>query len=156
MPVDPVYLSWLTRTRLGVGMRLSDLAQEINDSMPRHVAERAEQLLSPTGLQGANVLLLGVTYKADTSDVRETPALPLVAELRARGAEVAAIDPHARGWNATELLPVEDLEQEVGTASIVLLLAAHSAFDLDKVRANSRIVLDCRNQLGNGPGVWRL
>lgn len=156
IPVDPGYLSWLVRTRLGARLRLSDLAQEVNDAMPRHVADRVEELLAPRGLRGAAVLLLGVAYKADTGDVRETPALPLVRELRARGADVRAVDPLARGWTETPLVDPADLDDEVATAAVVVLLAAHRALDLDKVRANAQRLLDCRNKVAPGPGVWRL
>ncbi len=156
IPIDPGYLAWLSRTRLGLPLRLSELAQEINDSMPRYVAYRAEQLLQPFGLKGATVLLLGVSYKANSSDIREIPALPLVKQLRARGATVQAVDPLASGWTATPLVPPESLEREAAMAALVVVLADHAAFDLDKVRANAQMVLDCRNSIEPGPGVSRL
>ncbi len=99
IPIDPNYLSYKVRT-LGYPFRFVELAQEINSRMPGYVTERAAELLNRGArpVNGARVLLLGVTYKKDIADQRESPARPIARKLRARGADVAYHDPYVPSW----------------------------------------------------------
>ena len=99
IPIDPNYLSYKVRT-LGYPFRFVELAQEINGRMPGYVTERAAELLNRNAqpVNGARVLLLGVTYKRDIADQRESPARPIARKLRGRGAAVAYHDPHVPAW----------------------------------------------------------
>ncbi|MBO2455958.1 nucleotide sugar dehydrogenase, partial [Actinomadura barringtoniae] len=103
IPIDPNYLSYKVRS-LGYPFRFVELAQEINDRMPRYVVERAQQLLNREGraLKGAKVLLLGVTYKADIADQRESPARPVARRLARLGAELSFHDPHVSTWHVDD------------------------------------------------------
>ena len=98
IPIDPNYLSHRVRAKLGYPFRFVELAQEINNSMPMYVAHRVQDLLNMEGkaLRDASVLLLGITYKPDISDIRESPAIPLAKSLIAAGADVTFHDPHAK------------------------------------------------------------
>ena len=95
IPIDPNYLSYNVHSRLGYRFRFVELAQEINAGMPLYVMRRVQDLLNIDGkaLNGSRVLLLGVTYKADVADIRETPARPLAELLRRAGADLAYHDP---------------------------------------------------------------
>src|SRR5690606_27253999 len=96
IPIDPNYLSYNVRARLGYPFRFVELAQEINATMPAYVVHRAQDILNEDGksLKGATVLLLGVTYKPNIADQRESPAVPVAKHLRDKGAEVLFHDPH--------------------------------------------------------------
>jgi UDP-N-acetyl-D-glucosamine dehydrogenase len=104
IPIDPNYLSHTVQARLRYPFRFVELAQEINASMPGYVARRIQDRLNDDAkaVKGSSVLLLGVTYKADIADERESPAVPLAAKLTAMGADVRFHDPHVTSWNAAE------------------------------------------------------
>jgi UDP-N-acetyl-D-glucosamine dehydrogenase len=142
IPIDPGYLSYKVRT-LGYPFRFAELAQEINNAMPRYVLERAATLLERHGkaLRGAEVLLLGVTYKQDSADLRESPAIAITRLLRAAGASVTYADPHVDEWIVDEQ-PVEAAAIE--TADIVILLQAHSAYDFEEIERSARLLFDTR------------
>ncbi|MCL8253082.1 nucleotide sugar dehydrogenase [Aeromicrobium fastidiosum] len=146
IPVDPVYLSWLVRAELGTPLRLSELAQEINDGMPSYVVGRAADLLGGT-LAGARVLVLGVTYKAGTADLRKSPAIVVVERLRAAGAVVSVSDPHAHGWTMTPLLTPEQAYEVLGDVDLVILVTDHPEFDYGRIATEARSVLDCRHAM---------
>ncbi|HEX6344823.1 nucleotide sugar dehydrogenase [Umezawaea sp.] len=144
IPVDPRYLSHWARTsgrRLGV----VEAADEVNTGMPAYLAGRLERSLRERGLplREASVLLLGVTYKADIADTRETPAAPLVRILRERGARPHFHDPHLSEWSV-DGVPVApaDLDGQLSTMDVVVLLQPHAAYDVDDVCARSRAVFD--------------
>jgi UDP-N-acetyl-D-glucosamine dehydrogenase len=158
IPIDPNYLSYKVRT-LGYPFRLVELAQEINGRMPRYVVDRAAELLNTNAmpLNGARVLLLGVTYKPDVADQRESPVLAIGRRLRARGAVLTYHDPHVPEW-AVDGQPVRraaDLAAEVADADLVILLQDHSAYDLDRVARDARLLLDTRGRVA-GPTVAAL
>jgi UDP-N-acetyl-D-glucosamine dehydrogenase len=159
IPIDPNYLSHNVRTRLGYPFRFVELAQEINDSMPAYVAERIQTRLNTDGIpvRGAKVLLLGVTYKPDIGDTRETPAAPLVRILRDLEADVAYHDPFVADWalGAEHLLGAEDLLRAVAQADICVLLQHHRCYDLDQIAAVASRILDTRGVM-SGPTVERL
>ena len=156
IPIDPNYLSYKVRT-LGYPFRFVELAQEINGRMPGYVTERAAELLNRNAqpLNGARVLLLGVTYKRDIADQRESPARPIARKLRARGAAVAYHDPYVPDWQVDEqAVPrAEDLDAEVATADLVILLQAHQVYDLAQVARTARLMLDTRGVTPAGPHV---
>jgi UDP-N-acetyl-D-glucosamine dehydrogenase len=158
IPIDPNYLSYKVRT-LGYPFRFVELAQEINTRMPGYVADRAAELLnrSAMALNGARVLLLGVTYKRDIADQRESPAAPLARKLLARGAVLAYHDPYVREWAvAGRPIPrADDLDAEITSADLVILLQDHTGYDLDAISRTARLVLDTRGRIA-GPQVSTL
>jgi UDP-N-acetyl-D-glucosamine dehydrogenase len=147
IPIDPNYLSYKVRT-LGYPFRFVELAQEINGRMPGYVTERAADLLNRNAqpVNGARVLLLGVTYKRDIADQRESPARPIARKLRSRGAAVAFHDPHVAQWQVDEVtVPrADDLDAAVAAADLVILLQPHEAYDIDRIAGNARLLLDTR------------
>ncbi|WP_181770453.1 nucleotide sugar dehydrogenase [Amycolatopsis pittospori] len=147
IPIDPNYLSYKVRT-LGYPFRFVELAQEINTRMPRYVVERAQDMLNGSGmaLRGSRVLLLGVTYKPDIADQRESPAQPVAARLRSLGADVVYHDPHVAGWrvHGDPIPRVTDLAAELASADLTILLQKHSAYDVDELAARARLLLDTR------------
>ena len=158
IPIDPNYLSHQVRT-LGYQFRFVELAQEISNRMPAYVVARAQQALNDRSLamRGSTVLVLGVTYKANISDDRETPATPVIRGLRKLGAHVVACDPHVAGF-AVDGVPVELVDDPVAAApaaDLTLVLQHHDAFDLDAIVAASSSVFDTRGRL-HGPHVHRL
>jgi len=159
IPIDPNYLSYKVRSDLGHAFRFVELAQEINDSMPGYVAQRVERLLREDGvkLDGASVLLLGVTYKADIADPRESPAVPLANGLRAAGARVSYHDPFVATWqlDGEVLDAVPDVGEAAAAADVTVLLQAHSVYDLRGLAAKARRLLDTRGRV-DVPGVERL
>ncbi|GAB3926843.1 nucleotide sugar dehydrogenase [Microlunatus endophyticus] len=159
IPIDPRYLSHNVRARLGQPFRFVELAQEINDSMPAYVAERIGGRLGADGidLADAKVLLLGITYKADVADTRETPAAPLIRILRTLGAEVSYHDPFVTRWDldGESLHSVADLPAAIGEADICVLLQPHRAYDLEAVAGAARRLLDTRG-VTTGTTVERL
>ena len=142
LPVDPAYLSWLSRSETGRGYRLSELAQEINDSMPRYSALRASRLVG--GLSGKKVLVLGVAYKPNTGDLRESPALEVVKELVSAGALVTISDPYVSEWSSTPSVAVHELEAEIGRYDLVMVVTDHDEFPYDAIERCAQRVLDCR------------
>ncbi len=150
IPIDPNYLSYKVRT-LGYPFRFVELAQEINSRMPGYVVDRAAELLNRHAkpLNGASVLLLGVTYKQDIADQRESPARPIARRLLARGAVLSYHDPHVPDWaiDGREVRRVTDLDTDIVTADVVILLQNHSEYDLPQLAASSKLFLDTRGKL---------
>src|SRR5690606_5122369 len=159
IPVDPSYLSYTVR-KLGYPFRFVELAQEINERMPAYVVARVQRLLNrhKKAVNGSRVLLLGVTYKPDIADERETPAVPIARRLRELGAEVVYADPYVKDWrvDGVAVPREEDLERAVVEADVTLLLQQHAAFDLGLVEERARLVLDTRGVLADGDRVERL
>ena len=150
IPIDPNYLSYKVRT-LGYPFRFVELAQEINSRMPGYVVDRAAELLNRHAkpLNGANVLLLGVTYKQDIADQRESPAQPIARRLLARGAVLSYHDPHVPTWaiDGRSVRRVTDLDTDIVTADVVILLQNHSEYDLPQLAASAKLFLDTRGKL---------
>ena len=143
IPIDPNYLSHNVRTRLGYPFRFVELAQEINGTMPAYVARRAQNLLNADGLalRGAAVLLLGVTYKANIADQRESPATPLAEQLATLGAVVSYHDPYVRSWHVPR---TDDLEGGVAAADLVILVQPHRDYDADRLARIAKRFFDTR------------
>ena len=151
IPIDPNYLSYKVKT-LGYPFRFVELAQEINDGMPDYVIGRATTILNRHNmpLAGAHVLLLGVTYKQDSADLRESPAIAIARGLRAAGARVSYNDPHVAQW----IIDGEPIEvASLGEADLVILLQAHSAYDLDELQVSARLLLDTRGVTAHGEAL---
>ncbi|WP_433370941.1 nucleotide sugar dehydrogenase [Streptosporangium sp. CA-115845] len=159
IPVDPSYLSYTVR-KLGYPFRFVELAQEINERMPSYVVARVQRLLNRhrKPVNGSRVLLLGVTYKPDIADERETPALPVARALRELGAELVFADPYVKDWrvDGVQVPREEDLARGVVEADVTLLLQQHAAFDLSIVEDQGKLVLDTRGVLAEGERVERL
>jgi UDP-N-acetyl-D-glucosamine dehydrogenase len=162
IPIDPNYLGYKVRT-LGYPFRFVELAQEINARMPVYVVDRAVELLNLAGkpLSRSHILLLGVTYKKDVADQRESPVKVIAAKLRSRGADLCYHDPHVAAWSVSGA-PVRragdlaaDLDAEIAAADLVILLQDHAAYDLDQISCRARLVLDTRGRIA-GPNVARL
>jgi UDP-N-acetyl-D-glucosamine dehydrogenase len=159
IPIDPNYLSYKVRT-LGYPFRFVELAQEINSRMPGYVTDRAAELLNrhAKAVNGAKVLLLGVTYKRDIADQRESPARPLARKLLARGAQVSYHDPYVPAWqiDGRSVPRAEDLETAVASADLVILLQAHKDYDPAELARASRLLLDTRGVIPAAPHVEAL
>jgi UDP-N-acetyl-D-glucosamine dehydrogenase len=149
IPIDPAYLSWQVR-RLGHSFRFVELACEINDRMPDYVAVRAGELLNRVRkpMNGSEILVLGVAYKQDVGDVRETPAIALIRRLSAAGADVSWHDAHV-GPSETLGGQARRLDQlsatGVGSFDLVIIHTDHSTYDWPWIVENSVLVLDTRN-----------
>lgn len=149
IPVDPHYLSWKMRT-LDFRTRFIELASEINASMPRFVVDQVRDALNDEGraVRESTVVILGVAYKRDIGDVRESPALYIIELLEEAGARVLYHDPHVPSLNdeRTGLRESAALSPSLlGRADVVLILTDHSCFDMGEIVANSRILVDARN-----------
>ncbi|MGP4021722.1 nucleotide sugar dehydrogenase [Actinomadura sp. 3N407] len=153
IPIDPNYLSYKVRS-LGYPFRFVELAQEINDRMPRYVVERAQQLLNREGraLKGARVLLLGVTYKADIADQRESPARPVARRLARLGADLSFHDPFVSSWevDGTQVANAgEDLRAALEAADLAIVLADHTAYDAATLTRHAPLLFDTRGRTRN-------
>ncbi len=161
IPIDPNYLRHWVQEQTGEQFRFVHLAQEINAGMPAYVVSRITRMLGERGMtvSGARVLLLGVTYKPDIADDRETPARPLAALLGDAGATVLVHDPLLPHWSpaGTDAVPVSDLATALSDCDIAVLLQAHAAFDLSAIAAAAPQLLDTRGVVDpDVPGVQRL
>lgn len=147
IPIDPNYLSHNVRVKLGYPFRFVELAQEINATMPAYVARRAQNILNEAGLAttGANILLLGVTYKANIADERESPATPLARDLNGLGAKISYHDPFVAEWRpGIGVMKVDDLEAAVASADLVILVQHHRDYDADRLAALAKRFFDTR------------
>ena len=156
LPIDPSYLSWRVRRSLGHSFRFVELANDVNDHMPEYVVRRLIAALNRLGraVNGSRVLLLGLAYKANTGDARESPAMAIADQLLAMGALVHAADPLVveNPHVDTRIVRVDCSEDELAAADAVVLLTDHDAFDLGLVARSARYVLDCRRRLPQGGG----
>ena len=158
LPIDPSYLSWQVKRRAGTPFRFVELANDVNDHMPEYVVKRLMMAMNSRAktVHRSRILLLGLAYKPDSSDARESPAISVAEALVALGAEVRAADPHVDAAQAPSgVTRVELTKEEIERSDAVVVLTAHSAFDYDTVLANASFVLDTRGRL-HGPNVERL
>ena len=158
LPIDPSFLSWRVKRRIGSPFRFVELANDVNENMPDYVLHRLMLALNrkERAVRGCRVLLLGLAYKPNTSDARGSPSLVLADHLLALGAEVRAADPHVKeGQFDPRILLVDLCEEEVAAADAVVLLTDHDAFDYAVVLAHACYVLDTRGRLA-GDQVERL
>jgi len=156
LPIDPSYLSWRVERALGRSFRFVELANDINSHMPDHVVQRLLLALNKRGrpMSGSRILLLGLAYKKNTGDARESPAIRVAELLLRMGAEVRAADPLVT--EPTVIAPavarVDATPEEIAAADAVVLLTDHEAFMEGDLCRRARYVLDCRRVL-SGPNV---
>ncbi|MDQ6909538.1 MAG: nucleotide sugar dehydrogenase [Actinomycetota bacterium] len=156
LPIDPSYLSWRVRRALGHSFRFVELANDINDHMPDYVVSRLTNALNRQrqSVNGSRLLLLGLSYKRNTGDARESPALVIAEKLLALGAEVRAADPHVEeGQVHSSVALVDATPGEIAEADAVLLLTDHDAFNYEWVETHASHVLDTRHRLAPGAHV---
>lgn len=159
IPVVPHFLSWRLR-EYGYTNQLIDAAHEINSQMPIYVTQKVADALNDVGrpVKGSRVLLLGLAYKADVHDTRESPSLEILRQLRQRGAHVRYCDP----WVPQLHLDGVDYEgvrftaEEIEAADCVVMLTAHRIFLEQPLWDRASLVVDTRNVVPDGPGVWRI
>ncbi|MDB4433334.1 nucleotide sugar dehydrogenase [bacterium] len=148
IPVDPTYLAWKMKS-LDFPARFIELATEINGNMPRYVAEKVADLLNEgrIAVNGSKVLVLGVAYKADVSDIRESPALDVIRVLESKGAEIRYHDPHVPelALDGTTYESADLSDEVLESADVTVIVTAHSAIDYDRVVARTPRVFDTRN-----------
>ncbi|MCZ6695495.1 MAG: nucleotide sugar dehydrogenase [Acidobacteria bacterium] len=149
IPIDPHYLSWKLKT-LNYHAKFIELAAEINGSMPQHVVARIVEALNEQrkSVRGARILIMGVAYKKDVGDVRESPALDIIKLLADRGADIRYNDPHAGEITVDGghvYRSVRLAEETLRKEDLVVIVTDHSSYDYEFVVANSRCVVDTRN-----------
>lgn len=148
IPIDPNYLSYQVRKQLKYPFRFVELAEEINNSMPGYVVRRVQDLLNndSKSLRGATVLLLGVTYKANISDQRESPATEIAEILHAGGAEVRYHDPFVDKWEYGGMSQTSESDylSAAKEVDVVILLQLHAQYDVDALAQSSYRLFDTR------------
>ncbi len=149
LPVDPSYLSWEVKRSLGRSFRFVELANDVNSHMPSYVVQRLIEALNrhSKALNGARVLLLGLAYKSNSSDCRESPSVRVASLLHDLGARVHAVDAHVEPGRMAEFITLVPLDSaQVAAADIVVLLTDHDDVDYDLL-AEARLVFDTRDRL---------
>ncbi|MFN8050215.1 MAG: nucleotide sugar dehydrogenase [Acidimicrobiales bacterium] len=150
LPIDPSYLSWQIERRLGQTFRFVELANDVNSHMPDYVVRRVQFTLNEASrsVKGSNVLVFGLSYKANTGDARETPSVPICELLVGLGADVHVVDPYVddRQFPAGVTRSSGDAAA-LAAADLVLFLVDHAEFDREAVVAGASHVLDCRHSL---------
>ena len=163
IPIDPLYLSWKLRA-LNYTAKFIELASEINTGMPRFVVGKVMDALNNQGkaLKGSQVLVLGIAYKPDIDDLRESPALDVMELLKQKGAVVTYHDPYIPSFREGEhrVYSVPDLMPAVSSADCVVIVTNHKAYDYAAILEAASLVVDSRNALGkagkDNPKVVRL
>lgn len=164
IPIDPFYLSWKVK-EVGFEARFIELAGHVNGAMPHHVAQKVADALNvdAKAVRGSSVLILGVAYKRDIDDYRESPAIDVMAELEQKGARLSYHDPYvpmidARHWPGERDIESVTLSPEVlAGADCVAILTDHRCFDYDEIVKHARLVVDCRNAIKTpSPRVFKL
>jgi UDP-N-acetyl-D-glucosamine dehydrogenase len=163
IPIDPLYLSWKLKA-LNYNARFIELASEINTNMPRFVVSKVQDALNDHGkaLKGCKVLILGVAYKPDIDDLRESPALDVIGLMMRKGTLVSYHDPHIPilAHDTWRLESVPDLMKAAGESDCVVIITNHKSYDYPAILDKARLIVDTRNALGesgkNSPKVVRL
>lgn len=158
LPIDPSYLSWKVKRSLGHNFRFVELANDINDHMPDHVVHRLTLALNKRrkSINGSRVLVLGLSYKKNAGDCRESPAIEVARALSKLGAEVRAADPYVDSLLVPgEFEIVEPTSRELSQADAVVILTDHDCVDYEQVQREGSFVLDTRNRC-RGANVERL
>jgi len=153
IPIDPLYLSWKMKS-LNYNARFIELASEINTNMPRYVVSRVLDAMNDRGkpLKGSKVLVLGVAYKPDIDDVRESPAMDVIGLLKKKGAIVEYHDPYIphihHEYDGWEMDVVEDMMRSVKSADAVVIVTDHKQYKYNEIVAAAQFVFDSRNATG--------
>ncbi len=150
IPIDPLYLSWKLKT-LNYNARFIELASEINTSMPAYWVQKVQDALNDRekAVRGSKVLVLGVAYKKDVSDMRESPALDIIVHLMEKGADVSYHDPHVPAFqhDGFEMTGAPDLNAALAEADCVVVATDHSSYDWPDVHRRASLVVDTRATL---------
>ena len=148
IPVDPFYLSWKTK-QAGIEARFIDLAGYINGQMPQFVVDKIQNALNDAGkpIKGSRLHIMGVAYKRDINDLRESPALDILLLLRRRGAILSYTDPYVPELHLEELELKSTPEEEAVQADCVVVVTDHSSFDYAGLAERAALVVDTRNAL---------
>jgi UDP-N-acetyl-D-glucosamine dehydrogenase len=164
IPIDPFYLSWKAK-QTGFDPRFIELAGHINAGMPHYVVDKVAEALNMRRkpINGSSILILGVAYKRDIDDVRESPALDVMGLLLTRGGRIAYADPYvqnvaARDWSGGYDMKAVDLTRgTIAKYDCVVIITDHAIFDYDTIAAEADIVVDTRNAIkGSRPNVFKL
>lgn len=153
IPIDPLYLSWKLKT-LDYTARFIELASNINSSMPQYVVEKITEALNDAekSVKGSRILVLGVAYKRNVSDVRESPAMDILGLLKKKGARVSYADPFVPALEILgETIPAYDVRQGVRDFDLVVIITDHSGFDYARVLNEAALVFDTRNATAHIP-----
>ena len=152
IPIDPLYLSWKLKS-LKFTARFIELADEINSGMPAYWVQKMQDALNDVGkpLKNSDVLVLGVAYKPNTSDLRESPALDIIHLLREKGARVFYHDPHIPSFShdGFSMTSVETLDLTLAEVDCVVIVTDHAAYDWGTVCDTAKVIVDTRNALAN-------
>jgi UDP-N-acetyl-D-glucosamine dehydrogenase len=148
IPLDPFYLSWRAR-QFDFHTEFIELAGKVNQNMPYYCREKVARALNgqAKAMRGSQVLIVGVAYKPDIDDTRESPALKLIALLRGEGAEVSYHDPHVPRLREFGLASVE-LDSAIATSDCVVVVTDHTSIDYSDVVERASLVVDFRNATG--------
>lgn len=153
IPIDPLLLSWKAKVSAKFNPKFIELAAEINESMPGHVVERAAEILNERGkpLNGSKVLVLGVAYKKDVGDTRESPAIAVIDLLLKKGAAVEYADPHVPVFHeeGIRLEAVEPTPKRLAGCDLAIIITDHSGFDYAQIVEHAPVVFDTRNATGD-------
>ena len=164
IPIDPFYLSWKVK-EVGFEARFIELAGHVNGSMPHHVVDKVADALNSQSkaVRGSKILMLGIAYKRDIDDIRESPALDVMAVLKQRGGVISYHDPYAphlaaREWPAgVDMTSVPLTAQTLKDADCVVITTDHKVFNHNEILTNARLIVDTRNALkGTHPHVFKL
>lgn len=164
IPIDPFYLTWKAR-EYDFHTRFIELAGEINTQIPYYIVEKVNYTLNKSGksFKGSKVLVLGIAYKKDVDDQRESPSLKIIQLLREHGAEVIYNDPHVpeckghRHYPDINMKSIELTDEILSDADITLLLTDHTAYDYVFIEKHARCIVDTRNVFGkNGIKSWKI
>ncbi|NMM38846.1 MAG: nucleotide sugar dehydrogenase [Glaciimonas sp.] len=152
IPIDPFYLTWKAR-EYGINTRFIELAGEVNSNMPDWVVSKIVGALNDRrqAVKGSQILVLGITYKKNVADFRESPSVMLMEKLRALGAEIAYSDPHVPTFPVMrehhfDLRSIELTAATLSSFNCVLLATDHNRFDYPFIKANSKLIVDCRGR----------
>jgi UDP-N-acetyl-D-glucosamine dehydrogenase len=152
IPIDPIYLSWKMKT-LNYNARLIEVASEINTNMPRYVVQRIADILNEyeRSVKGSKILILGVAYKKDVNDIRESPAIDIISLLSDKGAIVYYFDPYIPKIQIgdLEIESVELTREILRESDLVVLITDHSIFDYEFIYKNANLIFDTKNAFKN-------
>jgi UDP-N-acetyl-D-glucosamine dehydrogenase len=164
IPIDPFYLSWKVK-EVGFEARFIELAGHVNGAMPHHVVDKVGEALNShrKSINGSSVLILGVSYKRDIEDFRESPALDVMAAMALKGARLSFHDPYvpiveAREWpGAYDVSSVPLTPAALEAADCVVIVTDHKVFDYDLIQKHARLIVDTRNAIKkDAPHVFKL
>jgi UDP-N-acetyl-D-glucosamine dehydrogenase len=158
LPVDPSYLSWKVKQSLGDSFRFVELANDVNEHMPTYVTRRIMEALNRQRLaiNGSRIVVLGLAYKKNTGDLRQSPSLGICATLSGLGADVRVVDSFVPAHQEVSWPRVELTDAELVGADLIVVVTDHDDIDYDRVGSRARLVFDTRRRVRPGPTVEHL